>query len=192
MGTKEVMATAPLVALIYDRTFISGSFASALKARAGFIIGAGGRRGSFRRRWWCRDHEALRSEISRRWITARTQLGVIAHYLALAFWPQNLVLDYYDWPIVHSWSGLGRGCWSRCRFCFLWSSLWRKPWLGFLGAWFFIILAPSSSVLPIFTEIAAEHRMYLPLIAPVVLARRWRMGDLVAESRRGRGSREFC
>jgi tetratricopeptide (TPR) repeat protein len=47
--------------------------------------------------------------------------------------------------------------------------LWRKPWLGFLGAWFFIILAPSSSVLPIFTEIAAEHRVYLPMIAPVVL-----------------------
>jgi protein O-mannosyl-transferase len=38
MGTKEVMATAPLMALIYDRTFISGSFASALKARASLYL----------------------------------------------------------------------------------------------------------------------------------------------------------
>ena len=37
---------------------------------------------------------------------------------------------------------------------------------GFPGAWFFLILAPTSSVLPIVTEVAAEHRMYLPLAHP--------------------------
>jgi len=50
-----------------------------------------------------------------------------------------------------------------------------------LGAWFFLILAPSSSVLPIVTEVAAEHRMYLPLAAVIAaavigwfqLGRRW-------------------
>ena len=40
----------------------------------------------------------------------------------------------------------------------------------FLGAAFFLILAPTSSVLPIVTEVAAEHRMYLPLAAVAVLA----------------------
>jgi protein O-mannosyl-transferase len=40
----------------------------------------------------------------------------------------------------------------------------RKP-VGLLGAWFFLILAPSSSIVPIATEVAAEHRMYLPLAA---------------------------
>jgi tetratricopeptide (TPR) repeat protein len=49
-------------------------------------------------------------------------------------------------------------------------ALIRKQPLGFLGAWFFLILAPTSSVLPITTEVAAEHRMYLPLAAVVVLA----------------------
>ena len=38
---------------------------------------------------------------------------------------------------------------------------------GFLGAWFLLILAPSSSVIPVSTEIIAEHRMYLPLAAMV-------------------------
>jgi tetratricopeptide (TPR) repeat protein len=42
----------------------------------------------------------------------------------------------------------------------------RRP-IGWLGAWFFLILAPTSSILPISTEVAAEFRMYLPLAAVV-------------------------
>jgi Flp pilus assembly protein TadD len=41
------------------------------------------------------------------------------------------------------------------------------PPLGFLGACFFLVLAPTSSVLPII-DLAFEHRMYLPLAAVVV------------------------
>src|SRR5205814_1373101 len=37
-----------------------------------------------------------------------------------------------------------------------------------LGAWFFITLAPTSSIIPIATEVGAERRMYLPLMALVV------------------------
>jgi tetratricopeptide (TPR) repeat protein len=45
------------------------------------------------------------------------------------------------------------------------AALLRRNPAGLLGAWFFLILAPSSSVLPIATEVAADHRMYLPLVA---------------------------
>ena len=38
---------------------------------------------------------------------------------------------------------------------------------GFLGAWFWITLAPTSTIVPIATEVAAERRMYLPLAALV-------------------------
>jgi Flp pilus assembly protein TadD len=67
----------------------------------------------------------------------------------------------------------------------------RQP-AAFLGGWFFLILAPSSSVLPIITEVAAEHRMYLPLgavVSAVVLgvyaaasrlAGRWKRASLIA------------
>ena len=51
------------------------------------------------------------------------------------------------------------------------ATLWcliRKPWLGFLGLWFFLILAPTSSFIPI-KDMMFEHRMYLPLAAIVVL-----------------------
>jgi tetratricopeptide (TPR) repeat protein len=46
-------------------------------------------------------------------------------------------------------------------------ALLRRPWLGFAGAWFFLILAPTSSFVPI-RDLAFEHRMYLPLAAVVV------------------------
>ena len=45
-----------------------------------------------------------------------------------------------------------------------------SPRLGFLGVWFFLTLAPTSSILPIATEVGAERRMYLPLMALVALA----------------------
>jgi protein O-mannosyl-transferase len=168
MATKESMATAPLVALIYDRTFISGSFAAALKKRSSLYAGLaatwailvvsviGGARSAsvgFSQNISPLDY-------------AQTQLGVIAHYVFLSVWPQQLVLDYYDWPIARHWTQIEAGGWIiALGVLFFAAAFWMKPWLGFLGAWFFIILAPSSSVVPIFTEIAAEQRMYLPLIA---------------------------
>src|SRR5208283_1715692 len=39
MGTKEVMATAPIVVLLYDRCFLAGSFLEALRRRLPFYLG---------------------------------------------------------------------------------------------------------------------------------------------------------
>jgi tetratricopeptide (TPR) repeat protein len=47
-------------------------------------------------------------------------------------------------------------------------ALRRKPALGFLGAWFFIILIPTSSFMPI-ADAEVDHRMYLSLAAIVAL-----------------------
>ncbi len=48
-------------------------------------------------------------------------------------------------------------------------ALWRWPAAGFVGLACFAILAPSSSVLPIASEVGAERRMYLPLAALLAL-----------------------
>ena len=37
MATKEVMVTAPVIVLLYDRTFLAGSFAAALRRRWGLF-----------------------------------------------------------------------------------------------------------------------------------------------------------
>lgn len=173
MGTKETMVTAPLIALFYDRTFLAGSFATAFRKRwrlylglaatwilLAILLAGGGRAMSV-------GYSSAFSVMDE----ARTQPGVIAHYVRLALWPRELVLDYCDWPVVHRWTQIGWGGYAVLAAVFFFAiAFWKKPWLGFLGTWFFVILSPSSSFVPIFTEIAAEHRMYLPLAAPIVLA----------------------
>jgi Tfp pilus assembly protein PilF len=110
------------------------------------------------------------------WDYLGTEAGVIAHYLRLAFVPWPLSLDY-EWRIATSLGDvlapalivaplLGATAWGLLR---------RAPW-SFAGVWFFLILAPTSSVVPIVTEVAADHRMYVPLAAIVgctVLAVAW-------------------
>jgi tetratricopeptide (TPR) repeat protein len=45
----------------------------------------------------------------------------------------------------------------------------RRRHAGFPGAWCFITLAPTSSIIPIATEVGADRRMYLALAGLVVL-----------------------
>jgi Flp pilus assembly protein TadD len=99
---------------------------------------------------------------------ARSQPGVILHYLRLSLWPDALCLDY-GWPVARSasavvWPGLLVGGLILLTIC----GLWRCPPLGFAGAWFFLILAPTSSIMPI-ADLAVERRMYLPLAAVITL-----------------------
>jgi len=47
---------------------------------------------------------------------------------------------------------------------------WRWPNAGFLMVWVWLTLAPTSSFIPIATEVGAERRMYLALAALLTLA----------------------
>lgn len=100
---------------------------------------------------------------------ALTQPGVILHYLRLSFWPHPLCLDY-GWPVARTWAAIVPQ--AIVIVVFLTGTIWawfRKPPLGFVGAWFFLILATTSSFIPI-RDPLFEHRMYLSLAAVVVLA----------------------
>jgi Flp pilus assembly protein TadD len=81
-----------------------------------------------------------------------------------------LLIDYFDWPVARSWKdSLVAGV---VVFGLLGATIWafgRRPWVGFWGAWFFLILAPTSSIMPSLGEVAAERRMYLPLAAVATL-----------------------
>ena len=169
MGTKEVMVSAPLVALLYDRTFLAGGFREAWRRRAPVYAGLGctwlvlaylvfsahGRGGT----------AGFGSAVA--WQSyALTQLPAIAHYLRLCFWPHPLVFDYGTALATFSLYVVLCGLLVACLVALTAWALFRRPALGFLGASFFAILAPSSSFIPVATETMAEHRMYLPL-APV-------------------------
>jgi tetratricopeptide (TPR) repeat protein len=173
MSTKEVMASAPLIVLLYDRTFVAGSFRDALRSR------------------W-KVHSAMagtwlvllllvftsnsRSEAAGSgagvvwWQYALTQFPAICHYLRLCFWPYPLIFDYgtaLGLPSLHVLP------YALLVVALVAATLWAivfKPAVGFLGAVFFAVLAPSSSIVPVVGETMADYRMYLPLIPVVVLA----------------------
>jgi len=173
MGTKEVMVTAPLVVLLYDRTFLAGGFIPAWRQRRAYYWSLAGT-------WLLLAWLVLREGGSRGaaagfglgvawWAYLLKQSEAILVYLKLSFWPHPLVLDY-GMRVVRSvadvwWQGLAV---IALLAGTLWA-LWRKPVVGFVGAWFFVILAPSSSVVPLVTQTMAEHRMYLPLAGVVSL-----------------------
>jgi protein O-mannosyl-transferase len=172
LGSKEVIAVAPAIVLVYDWLFHSPSLRDAIKRHfrlyAGYVVvvvlyvllvGT-------RLRWVLE----ARTRAITPWDYAKTECGVIVHYLRLAFWPDALTADYAGWPIATSVA-------SVLPFIVvigslialtLWGLARRSP-VSLLGAWFFAILAPTSSFKPLPAEIAAERRMYLPLIAVVVL-----------------------
>jgi protein O-mannosyl-transferase len=172
MGAKEVMVTAPLVVLLYDRAFAAGSIREAWRRRralyfsyaacwaplAFLVAGTGGRGGS----------AGFGSGVPW-WAYTLTQFKAVVRYLGLSVWPRPLVGDY---------GRILAGSPAEVAICALvlvalaggtWMLLRRNSPVGFLGAWFFLVLAPSSSVIPVSTEIMAEHRMYLPLAAVVTL-----------------------
>lgn len=99
----------------------------------------------------------------------RTQAGVLLHYLRLAVWPHPLCLDR-AWPVAGTWREYGpQGLAVLGLLALTLYGLWRRSWLGLAGAWFFVILAPTSSFVPI-QDLAFEHRTYLALAAPVFVA----------------------
>jgi tetratricopeptide (TPR) repeat protein len=165
------MLTAPLVVLVYDYVFESGSFKQALTKRWRLY-------GGLAATWLALGATVLAAppnptagfEVAT--ISScdylKSEFGVIVHYLRLSLWPRPLVLDY-GWPKAES---LGRifppALFVGAIFgATVWAVIRRKA-AGFLGAWFFLIIGLTSSFMP-FSDLAFEHRMYLPLAAVVSL-----------------------
>jgi tetratricopeptide (TPR) repeat protein len=189
MATKEVMVSAPLIVLLYDRTFVAGSFRDALLRRRWVYAGLGAT--------WLVLAFLVHSTHGRGatagfgsgipwWSYLLTQLPAVAHYLRLCFWPSPLVFDYGSTVLPRSIVSMPSDLVVGALLAVTAWALAKRPAAGFLGASFFAILAPSSSIIPIATESVAEHRMYLPLIPVVIMA-------VVALQRwLGRATLPFC
>jgi protein O-mannosyl-transferase len=172
---KEVAVTLPAVLLLFDRVFLAASWRELIRSRwAAYLavaaIGAavmfptvatatgGGHEGGV----------GFTISSSTPYQYLLTQSGVILHYVRLAVWPRGQAVDYLDWPIAKS---LGEVAvpFAVVAGLFLASVvlLFKRPAIGFVGMWFFLILVPSSSIMPIIDP-AFEHRMYLSLAAIAV------------------------
>jgi tetratricopeptide (TPR) repeat protein len=173
MSTKEVAVTLPLVAFLFDRAFLNGSLRAVLSRRPayyaalasswlwlaylmvhfGFVdsgVGIASGASSFRYLW--------------------TEAMVVARYLRLVVWPSPLVFDYGPElaadGFIQALPFVAVVAAGAAAAVLLWR---RSPALGFLASSFFIMLAPTSSFVPVQGQPMAESRMYLPAAALLAL-----------------------
>jgi len=172
MFTKESMATAPLMVFLYDVVFVAGGFGRALRQRRALHAGLAAT--------WAivialvlsgpRFRSAGFSSGVSPWTYLLNQTEMIVRYLTVAVWPRGLVLDY-GVPRALNLADVLPAAVFIVALLAVALALWRRHRaLAFLAAWFFVTLAPTSSIVPVATEAGAERRMYLPLAAIVVLA----------------------
>jgi len=175
VATKEIAVTAPLIVLLYDRTFVSGDFRAALRRHWRLYLGLAGT-------WLLlaylmidlQDRGAGFGMGASWWVYALGESRVIIRYLCLALWPHPLVFDYGMGVRHPGWEVLpyvvavivlvAASAWA----------LFRPPGraagaraLGFAGAWTFLIIAPTTSIVAVAGQPMAEHRMYLSLAAVI-------------------------
>ena len=170
VATKEVIATAPLLVLLYDRTFVSGSFSRAFRQRWPLYL-------ALAATWiplglpmaTLHDRGVGFGQGAAWWSYALVECRVIVRYLFLAYWPNRLVFDYgwyvaaglpAVWPYMSALAAL---------LVLAAIALRRWPAAGFCASWFLLILAPTSSVVPVYGQPMAESRLYLPLAGVAAL-----------------------
>jgi len=172
MASKESMVTAPLIVVLYDRVFRYDSFARAWRERRLLY-------GGLAATWVLlalilrsgpRVHSAGFSAGVSPWTYLLNQAVMIVRYLWLAIWPRPLVLMYGPPQALSLTDVLPQAMLVLALLAATAVALVKRPQLGFLGLWFFLTLAPTSTIVPIATEAGAERRMYLPLIALVAAA----------------------
>jgi tetratricopeptide (TPR) repeat protein len=167
MGSKESMATAPFMLVLFDRVFLFDSFREAFNTRWRFYLGLA--------LTWVflvsqlasapRANSAGFATDVAVWTYLLNQSAVILRYLRLAVWPVDLVINYGP-PVAYTVRDVLPQALVVVTLLLVTVAAFRwKPEAAFLGAWFFVTLAPSSSIIPIATEVGAERRMYMPLMA---------------------------
>jgi tetratricopeptide (TPR) repeat protein len=168
---KENIVTAPLMVLLYDRTFVAGSFGEAWRQRWRYYL-------ALMAMWlllaW------MMSGLSDRgvgfgqgvtaWSYAQASCESVATYLKLAVWPHPLVLDYGARVALRPVEVARCAAAIAALLAVSAVALRRWPAAGFACAWFFVILAPTSSIIPVPLQPTAEHRVYLSLASVVALA----------------------
>jgi protein O-mannosyl-transferase len=167
MACKESMVTAPVMVWLHDRVVLGHP-----RRRWPMYAGLAATWGVLAAVTWSgpRVYTAGFGTAIDPWSYLLNQAVMIPRYLKLAVWPHALVLAYGAPDPLALSDVLPQAIFVVVLVAGTVVALFRWPLVGFAGAWFFITLAPTSSVVPIATEVGAERRMYLPLAALVTLA----------------------
>jgi tetratricopeptide (TPR) repeat protein len=173
LASKETVATAPLAALAMDRVFFAPSWRRLWRERGGLYA-------ALACSWvllamlMAASHQRMGSAGfglgMRPWDYARTQPYYLCRYLLLSAWPSALTFDYGAYVARTVGEVVPYAAVVLLLLALTLLALWREPALGFCGLWFFLVLGPTSSFVPLVTQTGAEHRMYLPLVGVMGLA----------------------
>lgn len=166
LGTKEVMVTVVPVLIAYDGVLLAPSVREALRKRWRLygtmcmtLLLA-----TVAMMLWTQTTRGAVSAQS----YAASQAGIVIDYLRLALWPFPQCFDYAREPVA----GFADAALPLSLLAlFAAASLWglrKRAWWGVAGFWFFVVLAPTSSVVPI-NDLMVEYRMYLPLAGVVAV-----------------------
>jgi len=180
VAAKETAVVAPFLALVYDRIFVARSWSDLWSRRrwlyagmfiswillAFLVVSAGGRGGSA---GFTGVVTPLGYLLSQGW--------AVTVYFLRVLWPSPLIFDYGAISTI-SPDRLILPCGVvGVMLCTTVWALFRRPSAGWLGVWWFCLLAPTSSIVPVVTQFMAEHRAYLPsaavIVAAVLLLHRW-------------------
>lgn len=168
--SKESIVTVPVVVLLFHRLWRGGTLVACIRERAWLYAGLGLN--------WLLVGWLLLGVRTRgvgyglgltAWENLLVQSKAVLTYLALSFWPHPLILD--RGVVLNPQAGeylpyvLG--------FLLVTSVVFvvarKLPVVGLAGAWFMLILAPTSSVVPVIQQPIAENRAYLPSVAMVAV-----------------------
>jgi protein O-mannosyl-transferase len=169
MATKESMAVAPVAVVLYDLIFEFESPAEAWASRKMLYAGLAATWVELGVIMWRWPRSTVGGSAVSPITYAFNQAQMIARYLWLSVWPRSLVLDYGVPQPLRLGDVVPQGALVLALVAATLVALVQWPAVGFLGAMFFLTLAPASSFVPILSEVGAERRMYLPLAALVVL-----------------------
>ena len=183
MLCKEILVTVPLAVMLYDRAFRASSWRELLQPGDGrgwlyLALVAASVMMVVEFSLFARGDSAGFGEGMTWYAYLYTQCWAIARYLRLIVWPNSLAPDY-GFRAIHDSRGIpGAVVLSALAGATLvaWRRVERFGWFAFSGSMFFLLLAPSSSIVPVVTEVGAERRVYLALAAllvPAVVGLEW-------------------
>ncbi len=180
MATKSIMLTAPLAVWLWDRYFISGSFAASFKSRRGYytflfstwlllaVCASLPVMFNWHSPWLLKNAAVVHTPPLKYFIA---QCTVLIDYTRLCFWPYPVSIDYF-WSYSARYESLFSCAVILLVLAGIGWGLRKYPRAAFLGVMFFLILMPTSSFFPL-RDLQADRRLYLslaPLTTAVVLA----------------------
>lgn len=183
VASKEIAATIPLALVLYDYLFIAEGDLRSLRSRMAAMAPA------FAPLVVAAAYVGYRVFLSDRHFTPygqsagfefeqytplqyfSTQVGVLTHYLRMVVVPTGLTMDY-DLALQKSPFAIAVLLPLAALAVLVFAAIRLRttyPFFSFAVLFFLIVLAPTSSVMPL-ADLAVERRMYIPLAGFALLA----------------------